>query len=333
MKAKSASKITLDNTKHIIKQIDNILGLKKAPANMSKIIKYISIWLTDLQHIEKWLQHENRYMQFIKKCSARMDEEITPEFFSRVIERTPQNMWEYSIFKLFMDEFYLLLERAKSCSNTQSNMDGLPREQVLEIVKDWHDGGKNMQKYEVENYLTELSIIYNCPETHIKFDIERIMEKSITLPGLMFNFTEVYSKNENIPRKYNYQQEYAYITHETFHKPYITISNSDKDIIIFFILKFNEYYKELNFKETGKHTNAPLYCCSLTCILELPFLQQYKEVLSLIPLKDKPAYTNINAKWFKFITDNKDLISKYIKRNDSTEEEAVPDRNEIEELF
>jgi predicted Rossmann fold nucleotide-binding protein DprA/Smf involved in DNA uptake len=55
-------------------------------------------------------------------------------------------------------------------------------------------------------------------------------------------------------------------------------------------------------------------------------------VLSLIPLKDKPAYTNINSKWFKFITDNKDLISKYIKKSNPMEEE-VPVRSEIEELF
>jgi hypothetical protein len=128
----------------------------------------------------------------------------------------------------------------------------------------------------------------------------------------MFNFNEIYSQNENIPWKYNYQQEYAFIIHNAFNKPYVNILKSDKEDIVKIILKFNEYYKSEIYRECGKFTNAPLYCCSLISVLELPKLSKYKGILELIPLKERSTYTNINAKWFKFVNDNYDFIKQWM---------------------
>jgi hypothetical protein len=46
-------------------------------------------------------------------------------------------------------------------------------------------------------------------------------------------------------------------------------------------------------------------------VLDLPCLSKYKEILTLIPMKDRSAYTNINTKWFKFINDNEEFIKQY----------------------
>jgi hypothetical protein len=316
LKNKATNKINQDHTKHIYKQLDSIVGTKKPPVNINKIIRFIKIWLTDLKFIRDWLEYSNKKQSWLKSFNEHTDELNFD--FDVVVRDSPENAWSYPVFKMFMDEFYLMLEEARNRSKITTNLDGLAPELIYEIFQSVSGEIPDTIvykgcSYEAKQYLKQLSILVNAPETHIKSKIEKLFSIKISLPGLMFNFNEIYSKNENVPRKYNYQQEFAFIIHESFNKPYVNIPKSDKEAIFNIILKFNEYYKNECFKETGKHTNAPLYCCSLMSVLDLPCLSKYKEILTLIPMKDRSAYTNINTKWFKFINDNEEFIKQYIQ--------------------
>ena len=92
---------TSNNNKHIFKQLDALTGTHKAPQNISKIIDYISLWLTDLRYIYNWLNSNGskRYNQWVRKYQQLTDETITPLFFNKKIERIPENMWDYNRYK------------------------------------------------------------------------------------------------------------------------------------------------------------------------------------------------------------------------------------------
>ena len=49
-----------NNNKHIFKQLDALTGTHKAPQNITKIIDYIAIWLTDLRYIYNWLNANDK---------------------------------------------------------------------------------------------------------------------------------------------------------------------------------------------------------------------------------------------------------------------------------
>jgi hypothetical protein len=124
-------KIKMDYSKHIYKQSDAIVGIRKPPNNILKIINYLSIWLTDLKFIGQWLINSRRQFNiFTSKYNSFTDDVIVvssdDSFFNRVIERKPQNMWPCHIYKLFADEFYLLLENIKRHANLGvSNIESL----------------------------------------------------------------------------------------------------------------------------------------------------------------------------------------------------------------
>lgn len=313
-----------DNSKHTYKQLDAITGVKKPPANISKISQYISVWLTDLKFIYKWLVSNNKLNTWIQKYNYITDENINISYFNNIIERNVNNMYSYNVYKLFTDELFLLLENAKRYSKLKSsNMETLKPEEILTIFRKYIATNKNVPtstimfeyegtEYEIGLYINSLKLKYNVPETHIKNDIEKLFNEEITLPGLMFNFNEVYDQSENVPKKYNFTQEYIFCIHETFNVPYIDITPQDKDTIVNLILNFNNFYKNETYKKTGKECNAPLFCCSLSCLItQLPYFHKYKSTLNLIPIKDKGTASHIKAQWFKFVCNNQEMFSMY----------------------
>jgi hypothetical protein len=214
-----------------------------------------------------------------------------------------------------------MMEETKARSKITTDIDGLSNDKKYNYIV-------TNSNTTTDNFLKSISIIIESPETFIKNKLESHFNKSLSLPGLMFNFTEVYSKNELIPRKYNYQQEFAYIIHESFNRPYVNIPKNDKEGMMDLILKFNEFYKAETFKETGRHTNAPLYCCTLISVLDLPMYSKYKDILTLIPIKDKNSYTSINVKWFKFINE-KQNEQTYNPEKQNEEEEIIKYNSDI----
>lgn len=318
-----------DSSKHTYKQLDAITGIKKPPANITKIINYISLWLTDLKYIHAWLVSNNRLQTWMKKYRQITCDSISLSFFNRVIERKPENMWECDVYKLFTDELYALLENAKRYSKIKSsNMEALSREEIINIFREYARENKNKipditetfkyggVKYEIGAYVSRLGLIYSSPEDGIKNEIEKVLGRSLTFPGLMFNFNDVYGQSDNVPKRYGFGQEYIYITHATFNVPFINIPPQDKDAIIQLILKFNNYYKKESYTRTGKECNAPLFCCSLTCVLmQLPYFHRYRDALKFVPTKDKGTSSHIKSEWFKFTCNNPDIVKPYMVAN------------------
>lgn len=323
------TRTTSNNTKHTYKQLDALTGVRKAPSNISKIIDYIAIWLTDLHFIYDWLKSNGgkRYDQWVKKYSQLTDEYITQSFFNRVIERVPENKWDYNIFKLFTDELYSMLEYATRYSNERaSNMDGLDEDYIVEIFESFVKANKRLpgiteewvfedERYEIGLYLNSLSLYYEVPYNHVKSKIERKLGCNLTMPGLMFNYKEVYTKSTNPPKKYCYQQEYCWIINRTFHTPFIDISKPDKEAIVNLILKFNDFYKEQAYAKSDKGCNSPLYCCTIACVLNLPYFQKYKRALEYIPIKDRSTASHIRREFFKFEVSHPELFEPYRKAN------------------
>jgi hypothetical protein len=164
--------------------------------------------------------------------------------------------------------------------------------------------------YGIGAFIWNTRLIAN-ENNEIKKAVDSIYGRNITFPGLMFDFNQFYPKGENIPRKYNYQQEFIYILHYTFNVPYITMSMNDREEICSIILKFNNYYKNEFYNNNEKRCNSPLYCCTLSCLLDIPYFRKYKSILDILPLKDKGTSNLIKNTWFKFLQSNPELFKQY----------------------
>lgn len=328
-----------DNNKHTIKQLDAVMGKKKPPANILKIREYISIWLTNMKFIHDWLIDNNKLEWWMDHYYGLTKMHINESFFEQEFDRTPNNAWDYDVFKLFTDELYLLLEKAKRISKLPcSNMSALPKDEIVSIFQDHYNatgtlpsndeiyscveidedtGDESEVDYEIGLYVEQLKLIYDSSSDSVKTQLEQMYGKSLTLAGLMFNFNDVYDQSNNVPRKYNYQQEYMYIKHCTFNVPYANIDQQDQVSIIDIILRFNAYYKDEMFRTKGKHCNAPLFCCTLVCVIQyLPYFGKYSYVEQCLPIKDKNTLANIKRNFFKFMCANSELIESF-KNNDS----------------
>ena len=328
---------TSNNNKHIFKQLDALTGTRKAPQNIVKIIDYISIWLTDLRYIYNWLNAngQKRYDQWVKKYQQLTDETITPMFFHRIIDRKPENMWEYNVYKLFTDELYAMLEDATRYSNENiSNLANQPDELIVEVFSKFakqfgrlpkinetieHDG----KVWEIGLFINNISLLADVPDNHIKAQLEKLIGFSLTMPGLMFNYKNVYKKSENPPKKYCYQQEYCWITNRTFHSSFVDISKQDKEAIANLIIRFNDYCKEQTYDFNAKACNSPLYCCTMICIVNLPYFQKYKRILNFIPVKDKSTSASIRKRFFDFEISHPDLIEPYRQVSHDVETQQI----------
>lgn len=331
----SGSRSSTDNNKHTMKQLDAVVGKKKPPANIYKIRNHISTWLTDMKFIHAWLVDNKKVDTWMDKYYALTHEHIDETFFERTFDAVPANKWRYDVFKLFTDEIYLLLEKAKRYSRIKaSNLNHLSKDEIVDIFISYYDatggqlpklndtivcdvteldGTTHEVEYEVGIYIAQVSLIYDTPKGSVKDQLEQLYGCSLTMPGLMFNFNDIYDQSDNVPKKYNYQQEFAYITHCAFNAPFVDISQQDIASITDLILKFNSYYKDEMYRTKSKHCNAPLFCCTLVCIIQnLPYFSKYAYVEECLPTKDKSTLANIKSNWFKFMCNHEDLIKPYM---------------------
>lgn len=319
---RATGKVSVDSAKYVRKKLDMLDGSKKPPMLMAKISTYFTIWLTDLKFIKKWISRSClTYDNWVKAYATLTKTSIDDQWFNKVVERIPANSYSYAVFKLFSDEFNSMLQLAKNISKQKSsNMESLPRDDILEIMESWmmsHDrlpiSSDTIQiediTYEIGLYIGELSLIYTCPETHIKNEIDAMLHTNITLPGLMFNFRECFTLNNSVPEKYTYKQQFTYLMHVTFNIPYINMSQSDKNSLEELIVKFNTYFKS----KSAKHTcNAPLCSCTLSCIMELEHFKKYTCILKNISTKEQGTSQHIIREWINFVTDNKEYIAQFM---------------------
>lgn len=335
------------NCKHVLKQLDSICGTKKIPAKLEKLKEYILLWLTDLHFIYEWLLYSNNLNNFIKKYEkVKLFKISDPDtFFNNIIERIPENRIGFRLFKIFIDEFYMLLEFCKKrYSKNISNLTCKSDEIKLNVIKEYLKNNSEIPKsndtfeyngsvYEIGLYFVELSIWYKHPDNSIFYKIlelfrsknPAISEKDFKVPGLMFNFPEVYKLSENVPKKYSYGQEYIYFNNYIFNVQYVSISNQDRKELENLIFDFNRFYKEVNLKRTATDkVNSPLFSCTLICIIEnIPRFNKYKPILEYLPDKaliNSTTKSYINSVWYKYIFSNPQILEKY--KEEKQEEET-----------
>ena len=336
-------RVSPTESKHILKQLELASGVRKASESIKNIIDPLIIWLTDLRYIYNWLISKNDtigYYVWIEKYKVATDEKITDpyKFFCRIIPRDPNHRWDYPVFKLLTDEFYDMIGIAHRYNTERSsNMEILDDEDIEDIFRDYiKDDPSRLGKIppitevynecEIGYYMTKLSLIFDVDDNHIKRKVERILglkKNQSTLPGLCFNYSAAYSKCANVPEKFNYQQEYAFIIHTVFHVEYIKLTERDKDAILDLAMKFNGYYKQEMTKVTGNTANSPLYCCTLLSIYKLKYFEKYIDAIGFLPIKDKTTTNHILAKWHTFTTKHPELVEQFERVNDGSNDGSV----------
>ena len=339
------TKLNINNTKHIIKQLDAISGQKKIPVSINKIIRYIELWLTDLRYISDWLDYMKLKEKFTAEVSSFLHTVIDSNWYNRTLEKTPKNKWSFKIYKLIMDEFYRMSEYAKRLTNSGiSYMHSLDDELVLRVLDEYLKTAITSSRderstlipgindtvvlddhcYDIGLYFANISYRPSFKNTALyKTIVERFRsvdiafnEKSLMIGGLMFDFDSVYKANENIPKKYNYGQEYYTISNHVFNVPYQEISNKDKDLLLELFVDFNNYYKKnvVKFNNHNTKNNSPLFGCVLICIVKsLNYFHKYIPLLYSLPEKyiESSTMDSIASYWWLYLYNNTGIYIKY----------------------
>lgn len=359
--AKNKNTIKANENIYIQKQLSGITGVKKPPANIIKIIPYISTWLTEMKYIINWLKFKSEtqtvqtkrmiasklnYYEDWKNKYYNLTDDIVDDDFPKIVR--PKNVENYmncELFKLFTDELFRMLVYAKSCSKIGiSNMEVMEKKDIIKVFEKYIEEKGQVKpdldetfrctinedepnkEYDIGHYINELSLLFSVPSDHVKHDLEKMFNISLTIPGLMFNFKEVYNINENVPQCYNYAQEYPYIIHETFKIPYANISIKVKELITDIMVKFNEFHKKSGDVD-AKNSNSPLFCCTLENILDLPYFQEYKDaVMKFLPKKDKNTVGFIKTKFFMFINEESEYLKQFYIIDKPTETIEVKEK-------
>lgn len=353
----------INNEKYMRKQLDKLIGLTKLPNSIVKILPYLTIWLTEWKHIRDWLLYSRRYDDFIDHYTKRTNKYLTFDGFDTVIERTENNKMNFTVYELFIEEFYKLTEVCQTTSRKQTTIlledsEILQMiEQYLKIIKkkkfssviDLPDENYiieyNGRKYSLGIYLNKLSLLVNYDEHHIKSKIVNQFcsggKDCLIFPGLLFNFDEIFGLKDNIPRSFNYSENYNKIMNEVFYSKFTNIPKYDIDKIIDILLRYNDYYKK-NVKKIGKKketkTNSPLFVCTIKCIVsDLSYFNKYVDILEQTPhrITESTTKNEIDRLWHKFITaeENRGLLESYDNAesiNDKQEANEEKETNEEE---
>ena len=344
----------INGEKHIRKHYDKLIGCSKIPASLSKILPYLTIWLTEWKHIRDWLVFSNRFDNFVFRYQQRSGKLLHYENFDVVLQRDDSNRMPFDVYELFTEEFYKMTELMSKTNKKTSNVIGTD-EFIMELVgyamqtvykqpliysfKDIADETTtviyNGIEYNVGIYFNKLSLVYDYDEHHIKYKLvnKYCFNKvdCLVFPGLMFNFNELFTTSQNIPKSFIYAENYNKIMYEVFHSTFAIISNSDIKILIQLHLKFNEYYKQ-HVQKTGKKkntkTNSPLFVVVFKCIVStFKHFHKYIPVLNHIPHRITESITKneIDNLWLQFMSlpENKELYDLY--DNDMDENETNDD--------
>jgi hypothetical protein len=293
-----------------------------------KIIDVIRDWLLDLTHLQEFLKAFDREESFLKEISKLNSNDEDTLIDSDWFSMKPKEPWNYNTFRLIMNEFHNMLDYCKRFSKYGiSDVNTMDKEEIIEMFYRWKDqdnlkdvpskipeSDEKFEEKEIGVFIIELLLLPHVPEGHIKTFITDILDDGLTLPGLTFNFNERYSKSDNIPWNFNFQQEFVYIIHETFGVPYIALTPQDKEAAIQLVLKFNEYCKNESYVNKGKMRNSPLYCITVERIFNsLPHFFKYKSIIKFLPIKDFRTVDEISKSWLDFIQENYAMISGYMK--------------------
>lgn len=336
----------INNEKHVRKQLDKLVGLTKIPNNVKKLLPALTIWLTEWVHLRDWLIYANRIDDFINHYNIRTGKRITINDFGQKIERKEANKITFEEYELIVEEFYKLTEIAQIIARKSSNINEKD-DVVIDIIKHYMDAHEKQyfvsfndfpdentifeykgMKYNIGVYLSRLGLVIDYDEHHIKHKIVKQFCKDgkdfLILPGLVYNYFDLFSLTDNIPRSFNYSENYNKIMNEVFHSQFSVIPPNDINAFVNIVLRFNDYYKK-NIDRCGKKkdtkTNSPLFVCTIqNVITSFYYFHKYVNVLEQTPhrITDSVTKNLIDSLWLKFKTDpiNKDLLETYDKYDD-----------------
>lgn len=333
----------VNNEKHIRKQLDKLVGLTKIPNNVKKLLPYLTIWLTDWTHIKEWLIYSKRFDDFINHYTTRTGKHITIDSFNTKLARIENNKMQFCVYEIFVEEFYKITEISQTTARKSSNVNE-PDNVIIDIVgnylksinKEYFSSyaeipdetvsfNYNGKTYSIGIFFGKLGLIPNYDKQHIKYKLVKRFCKDgkdcLTLPGLVYNYSDIFSLTDNIPRSFNYSENYNKVMNEVFHSQYSEIPPYDINKFVSILLRFNEYYKK-NVDKCGKKkntkTNSPLFVCTIKCIITtFSYFHKYISILEQTPHRITESVTKneIDRLWIKFITEdnNKDLLESYDK--------------------
>lgn len=327
------AKETVDPSKHIVKQLNTLIGKVNTPLSLNKILPYLKKWFLDRSYIKKYLNYVNQLDTWIDKYNKFSPKPLEENYFEIKVKPEPESLTNYQIFKLYTDTFYNMTQLIKNYTLFVNNMSSLKNEKIIEICTEYYKKYKKIpkeneiyeyknNKYEIGKYIISMLITDPHSETEFKQKLNQIFETDLVLPGLMFDFKKIYS-SDNIPKKFTYQQNYIFIIHYVYQIPYCNILESDKQIICDIMMSFNNYVKDIKSKQSGKNHNSCLWQISLLYVFELPWFRCYKNLIKILPVKINNTASNIGELWVKFKISHYKELSKYSNTIRNTIQESV----------
>jgi len=172
----------------------------------------------------------------------------------------------------------------------------------------------------------------------------------LIFPGLMFNFSDLFTLSQNPPKSFIYSENYNKVMNEIFHSKFTLMSSSDIERIVDILLKYNAFYKN-NIESKGKKrntkTNSPLFVCVFKNIITtFKYFHKYLPILKQLPhrITESSTKKEIDNLWTDFIMlpENKELFDyteikeeeieekKDEEINEEDDEQIEEDKNEIE---
>lgn len=317
-----------DSSKHLMKQLKFLTNECNPPTSITKIIPYIKKWFLDKSYIKNWLIYRNSLDSWFKKYKKHTKIDIDETYFDEPFKPGIENLIYYKVFTMFTDEFYNLTLLVTQYNEFENNMSDLTQEQQIEILEAYQaeynklPEGEDVFRYticgetmdfEVGRFIIKQQISDIEATTEFKQRLNKIFNCTIKLPGLMFNYNELYDTNrkEKIPKKFTYQQNYVYIIHEVFNIPYYNILEADKQQICQIMLDFNNYLKLVKREQTGKNHNSCLWIISLRCVLKLPFFRCYADIIKILPVKESATIDSIKETWDMFLISHHSDLEKF----------------------
>lgn len=306
-----ATREGVDISKHIMKQLNIVTGKNVSPPTyMSKVLPCLDKWFNNKQYISHWLKFSDRLEVFNERLGQLTS---TPLIELGEIKN-------YGIFKMFTDEFYALTEYVKNCQpfhdlfcdslivlceSYYNQFNDIPElNTTYEFNNTSYPIGKLLSKYRTSD-------IYNVTPT--KQQLNKIFKQDITLPGLIFEYKYILNTNGQIPKKYNYQQNYIYILKYVYHIKLQEMLESDKHDIVAIMSDFNEFVKKQKYEETGKQHNSCLWQIVLLFILQYPYYHCYHSVIDVLPIRSVTTTVKIRKYWEMYNILNYDMLEKYRK--------------------
>ena len=110
------AKETIDTSKHIVKQLNTLTGRINPPNALNKVLPYLEIWFIERKYIYDYLKYVNQVEQWKEKYLFLTGIPIDDSYFNEIVERKPESLCSYKIFKLDNSKLFLCVNFIYVCN-------------------------------------------------------------------------------------------------------------------------------------------------------------------------------------------------------------------------